>query len=44
MSVRKNQSKLSSQEWSQLIDAIDKTHGVAAPLHTAPSSPCTQTR
>jgi len=28
--VRKDQSKLSPQEWNQLIDAIDQTHGVAA--------------
>lgn len=30
-SIRKEQSTLSPQEWSQLIDAIDQTHGVAAP-------------
>ncbi len=28
--VRKDQSKLSPQEWSQLIDAVDQTHGVHA--------------
>lgn len=29
-SIRKDQSALTPQEWSQLIDAIDETHGVAA--------------
>ena len=30
MIIRKNQKSLSSQEWADLIDAINKTHGVGA--------------
>ena len=30
MGIRKNQKALTNDEWSRLIDAIDKTHGVGA--------------
>lgn len=37
MGIRKNQTQLSNQEWTKLISAIDKTHGVtaAAPAYRA---------
>ena len=31
MTTRKNQKDMSSNEWDEFIDAIDKTHGVNVP-------------